>query len=180
MNKIDLRLKAKEIRSQLDVVGYSRVIVERIKSLTEYKSAQNVLFFYPKSFELNLLGLCSDNKNFYLPRIDEQNLLICPYSCNVEMKLSEFKTLEPCTKPVNPKKIDLAIIPCLMADKKGYRLGYGGGFYDRLLPQLKSDCIKIVPVLSELVIDELPVENFDKPVDIVVTENYVLFAKSFS
>ena len=180
MNKTDLRLKAKELRRNVDVEQASSKIVERIRNLSEYKNAKNVLLFYPKDSELNLLALCFDEKQFYLPKIDEQNLLICPYSCDVEMKLSEFKTLEPCTNPVLPEKIDLAIIPCLMADKGGYRLGYGGGFYDRLIPQLKSDCIKIVPVLSQLIVDELPVEEFDKPVDIIITPDYCLFSKTFS
>ena len=180
MDKKDLRLKAKELRRNFDIEQASSKIVERIRNLSEYKNAKDVLLFYPKGSEINLLALCSGDKNFYLPKIDGENLLICPYNCDVEMKLSDFKTLEPCTNPVTPEKIDLAIVPCLMADKKGYRLGYGGGFYDRLIPQLKSDCIKIVPVLSQLVVDELPFEVFDKPVDIIITPDYCLFSKTFS
>lgn len=180
MDKKDLRLKAKEFRRNADVKQASFKIVERIKNLIEYKNAKNVLLFYPKGSELDLLALCSEDKNFYLPRISGENLLICPYSCDVEMKLSHFKTLEPCSNPVSPDKIDFAIIPCLMADKKGYRLGYGGGFYDRLIPQLKKDCVKVCPVLSQLVVDELPFEVFDKPVDIIITSDYCLFSKTFS
>lgn len=180
MDKKDLRLKAKEIRRNVDIEQASSILVEGIRNLSEYKNAKDVLLFYPKGSELNLLALCSDEKQFYLPKIDGENLLICPYNCNVEMKQSQFKTLEPCTNPVAPDKIDLAIIPCLMADKKGYRLGYGGGFYDRLIPQLKNNCVKIVPVLSQLVVGELPVGQFDKPVDIVITPDYCLFSKTFS
>lgn len=180
MDKKDLRLKAKEFRTKADVEQASFKIVEQIKNLNKYKKAKDVLLFYPKGSELNLLDLCSEEKNFYLPRINGENLLICSYSCDVEMKLSHFKTLEPCSTPVSPDKIDFAIIPCLMADKKGYRLGYGGGFYDRLIPQLKNGCVKVCPVLSELVVEELPIEKFDRPVDIIVTQDYSLSAESFS
>ncbi len=173
MEKKDLRKRAKEIRATLNISVISQKIVEQIVNLPEFMRAENVLLFYPKDVELNLLSLCTLDKNFYLPRIYGNNLLICPYSCEVDMQISKFNTKEPCSEPVSPQLIDFAIIPCLMADKKGYRLGYGGGFYDRLIPQLRDDCIKIVPCPSELFVDRLPIENFDKPVDFVCTEKVI-------
>ena len=62
----------------------------------------------------------------------------------------------------------MIIVPALVADKKNYRLGYGGGFYDRFLKEnrnLKS----ILPIAQELVIEELPCEDFDEKVDIVIS-----------
>ncbi|RYZ27704.1 MAG: 5-formyltetrahydrofolate cyclo-ligase, partial [Chitinophagaceae bacterium] len=44
---------------------------------------------------------------------------------------------------IDPKEIDLVVVPLLTFDKKGYRVGYGKGFYDRFLHQCKKDCIKI-------------------------------------
>ena len=60
-----------------------------------------------------------------------------------------------------------------MADRKNFRLGYGGGFYDRFLPSLSPDCVKIAPVAAELLVEKLPVEGFDIPVDFVVTQNEI-------
>ena len=49
------------------------------------------------------------------------------------MEISNFGIKEPCSEPVAPDILDLIIVPALMVDKNGYRLGYGGGFYDRFL-----------------------------------------------
>ena len=65
--------------------------------------------------------------------------------------------------------MDFIIVPALAADRKNYRLGYGGGFYDRFL-KLVPNAVKIVPVHEMFVIEELPVEDFDVPVDLIVTD----------
>lgn len=168
MDKQSLRKKAKEIRRGLDIEALSGVAVAKIQKMPEFQRAENVLLYYPLPDELDLLGLCDCEKSFYLPRIADENLQICPYACGCELKKSAFNTLEPCSAPVEPEVIDFAIIPCLMADKKGFRLGYGGGFYDRLIPLLREDCVKIAAVAQELFVQNLPVEKFDCSVDVVI------------
>ena len=54
-----------------------------------------------------------------------------------------------------------------MADKNNYRLGYGKGFYDRLL--LQTSATTILPIPKELVIEKLSIDSHDKKVDIVMT-----------
>lgn len=168
MDKQSLRKKAKEIRRGLDIEALSGVAVAKIQEMPEFQRAKNVLLYYPLEYELNFLGVCDCEKNFYLPRIAGENLQICPYSCGCELKKSAFNTLEPCSAPVEPEVIDFAIIPCLMADKKGFRLGYGGGFYDRLIPLLREGCVKIAAVAQELFVENLPVGKFDCSVDVVI------------
>lgn len=168
MDKQELRKYAKGIRRKLDIEGLSRAAVKNILNMPEFQRAKNVLLYYPLEYELNLLGLCDCDKNFYLPRINGENLFVCPYSCGCEMKTSKFKTFEPCTAPVSPQIIDFALIPCLMADKRGFRLGYGGGFYDRFIPNLREDCAKVVVVPQKLFVERLPVEKYDCHVDVVV------------
>lgn len=175
MNKPELRKRAKEIRIGLNIQALSEAVCQRVKELTEFKNAKNVFFYYPKGDELNLLTLCGKEKNFYLPRVDGKNLLVCPYDCSTKLEESEFKILEPCSAAVSPEIIDFAIIPCLMADKKLFRLGYGGGFYDRFIPQLRPDCVKIAVVAEQLLVEKLPVEKHDIPMDIIVTEQLNIF-----
>ncbi|MCM1010535.1 MAG: 5-formyltetrahydrofolate cyclo-ligase [Fusobacterium sp.] len=175
MNKSVLRMQAKKIRSGLDIQALSEAICQQVSRLPEFTAAKNVLLFYPKGNELNLLTLCGCGKNFYLPRVEGENLLVCPYDCNTKMKESEFKILEPCSAAVSPEIIDFAIIPCLMADKNLFRLGYGGGFYDRFIPELRPDCVKVTVVADQLVVDKLPVEEHDIPMDIIVTEQLNIY-----
>ena len=63
--------------------------------------------------------------------------------------------------------IDLVIVPALAVDKNNYRLGYGGGFYDRFLRD--KSVTKIVCIPKELIVESVYPEKFDIPVDIVVT-----------
>lgn len=170
MEKDILRQKAREIRRGLELDALSRAICRQIAQMQNFRSANNVLLFHPTECELNLLQLCEFDKNFYLPRVEGKKLLICPYDCNIKLEKSLFNLLEPCSAPVSPQVIDFAIIPCLMADRRKYRLGYGGGFYDRFLPELRSDCVKISAVASMLVIEKLPTNEFDLPVDYIVSE----------
>ncbi len=170
MNKNDLRKQAKEVRARLDISAISDAICSHVAQMPEFICAKNVLLFYPKNSEIDVLSLCRTGKNFYLPRVEGEKLLVCPYDCSVALEKSVFNVLEPCSVPVSPDVIDFAIIPCLMADRKKFRLGYGGGFYDRFLPFLRSDCETVAVCADELLTDELPTDNFDKPVDLVVTQ----------
>jgi 5-formyltetrahydrofolate cyclo-ligase len=166
-DKTFLRKYAKEIRKNLDIIEKSKRIVDKIRLLPEYEKANNVMIFYPTAFEVNLLTLLDDDKNFYFPRVDGENLLVCPNSINIQFKKSKFNIFEPCSNPVNSEILDLIIVPALMVDKNNYRLGYGGGFYDKFLnnnPSIKTIC----PIFSELNVEYLPHEEFDIPVDIVV------------
>lgn len=73
---------------------------------------------------------------------------------------------------INPKEIDLTIVPLLAYDNLGNRLGYGGGYYDRYLPRLRKDAIVVGLAYSNQFVEELTVEHFDKKLDYVITVRY--------
>ena len=169
VTKSELRKQALDIRKTLDMDYISDKIINALRSVELYQDAQNVMIFYPLEHEVNLLPLLEDDKNFYLPKVSGNELLVCPYQKGDELNISKFKTKEPKTAPVKPVILDLIFVPALMIDKNFYRLGYGGGFYDRFLPKTRG-AIKIAPVPNKLIIDNLPVDNFDVPVDVMVDE----------
>lgn len=165
-SKLQFRTNCKNIRKTLDMTKKSRELVSKIRELKEYITARNVMIYYPLKYEVDLLELLKDDKNFYLPKVKDDELLVCPYSNKFE--LSEYNIQEPCTNPVEPDILDLVIVPALAVDKNNYRLGYGKGFYDRFLgqyPNIKS----ITAIPDELVFDSLPVESFDKRINIIVS-----------
>ncbi len=166
LNKADLRIKAKNIRKILDVKLISKIACEKISNLKEFQQAKNVMIFYPLEFEINLLSLISEDKNFYLPRINGENLEVCTYQKGDTLNLSKFKTQEPLTKAISPNTLDLIIVPALMVDKNNYRLGYGKGFYDRLISQTSAKTV--LPIAKELLVENLPTEPHDKKIDIVI------------
>ena len=118
-------------------------------------------------FEINLLELMVDDKNFYLPKVCGDDLKICSFKIGDELIKSEFNVCEPCSNPIDPQSLDLIIVPALMADKNNYRLGYGGGFYDRFLANY-NNIPTILPIAKELLIDNLPHEKFDIKVDYII------------
>ena len=146
----------------------SENLVQNIRQNDAYKKAKHVMLFYPTRYEVNLLKLLEDDKKFYFPRVKEDDLLVCPYENWVQLEKSEFNILEPCSNPVEPKVLDLIIVPALMVDKKGYRLGYGGGFYDRFLANSMRKAVTMCAISEELFVNKLPHEEFDIPIDIIV------------
>ena len=147
----------------------SKRLAQKLRNTEEYKSAKNIMIFYPLKDEVDLLELTNDNsKTFYLPKIDGDNLLCCKYDSNTELCESCFHTKEPVTEQTTfTHQPDLVIVPALAVDKNNYRLGYGGGFYDRFLS--KTETIKIVCLPKQFVVKTVYPENFDIPVDRVIT-----------
>jgi 5-formyltetrahydrofolate cyclo-ligase len=166
--KSELRLWAKSVRKNLDMQRISRELVEKIRLLPEYKRAKSVMLFYPTKHEINLIKLLEDKKKFYFPRVNGEDLEVCPYKIGDSLQLSSHKIFEPCSNPITPRVLDLIIVPALIADKQGYRLGYGGGFYDRFLDKLEKKTLTICPIPETLYVKELPHEDFDKRVDRVI------------
>lgn len=166
-NKTDLRIWAKSIRKTLDMDKISNNAVRLIRENSLYKKAENILIFYPMKYEVNLLELLEDNKNFYLPKVCEKRLLICPFKSGDKLEKSDFNILEPCSISVNPNILNLIILPALMADEAGYRLGYGKGFYDRFLGE-NPDIKTILPIPKELFVTSLVHDDFDKTADIII------------
>ena len=85
---------------------------------------------------------------------------------NVYMDLQEPKPDE--TVLVSPENIDCIIVPGIVFDKNGYRVGYGGGYYDRYLTGVNGMMISLA--FNMQVKERVPVESFDIPVDLIITE----------
>lgn len=164
-NKTGYRLYAKELRKKLDLISLSQKCCDAIRQDKHYKDSNNIMLYYPTTYEIDLRDLFKDKKNFFLPKVTDRNILVCPVSGKLEK--SELNIMEPCTEPVSPELLDMVIVPALMADSEGYRLGYGGGFYDRFLPFCKN-AFKIVIVPKELFVEILPHDHFDVKVDKVL------------
>lgn len=181
MNKQELRKYAMHTRKSLDIRSISQSICLK---LIDFFAKQNVkdkkiLVYMPFRSEIDLTMLFSEVKtHWFLPRVndDKQTMSILSY-CEVDdLHTNSWGILEPHkgADKIEPEELDIVIMPALMADKHGYRLGYGAGFYDRLVVELREDCIKIVPVAEILFVPELAHDVWDKPADLIVTEKKFL------
>lgn len=167
-NKQQLRTWAEAQRNKLDMNNLSAALISKLRNLKDYEKAKNIMIFYPLKKEVNLLELMNDNdKNFYLPKIIGREIVCCPYSKGEELCSSRFNTKEPYTEAVDKDIIDLIIVPALAVDENNYRLGYGGGFYDRFLVDTK--CKKIACIPKQLIIKTIFPEKTDIAVDFVIS-----------
>ena len=73
-------------------------------------------------------------------------------------------------KKIRPSVIDFAIIPGVAFDVAGNRLGYGKGFYDRLLLNLSEDCLTVGISYQCQIFDSIPTEDHDISLDLVLTD----------
>lgn len=86
--------------------------------------------------------------------------------------------MEPETDEMVPSdSIDLVIVPGLAADKKGNRMGYGKGYYDRFLSHL-TQCKSVMILPDEFICDYVPVNSHDVPVNALISESGIVFCNS--
>ena len=167
-NKTDIRIKAKNLRKTLPILSISQTLTQALKKDDYYVCAKNVMFFYPMDNEIDLRGILSDDKRFYLPRVNGNNIEVCPYSLGDKLKKSAFGVLEPVLPATDPKEPDLVIVPALMADSQGYRLGYGGGYYDRFLSKYGKNFKTISLLPRVLMVEKLPIDEYDVKIDKII------------
>jgi 5-formyltetrahydrofolate cyclo-ligase len=146
-----------------------------------FDNARVVLAYAALRFELDpqhaLAQAAHAGKTLLLPRVvpESHELTLHVYKLGDELSESGFGVREPLASAerVAHEQVDLVLVPALAFDARGYRLGYGKGFYDRLLPTLgRAERIGLAFELSLL--PQLPNEEHDIAVHRVVTEKRVL------
>lgn len=168
MDKQSLRKWARGKRKELDMERVSSILAEKLIQTEEYKNSKNIMLFYPLPDEVNLLLLLKNKtKNFYLPRIKGDELECCVYKEGDELCESCFHTKEPTCNACNKTNIDMIIVPALAIDKNGYRLGYGGGFYDRFLSNFIG--IKVCCIPKEFILETVYPEKHDIKMDLIIS-----------
>lgn len=183
MEKREIRRKIKEMRQLLTELEKERAaeeVFERLENTAAFLLSDHILMYHSLPDELSthrFLEKWSDRKKFYLPRVNGVNLDILPYNQS-RLELGAFHIEEPIgDELIDPDNIELMIIPAVAYDRKGNRLGRGKGFYDRLLKDSKAS--KIGVGYEFQLVESLPVEPHDIPVDMVITQDTTIVIKQF-
>ena len=79
-----------------------------------------------------------------------------------------------CLRIVDPKQLDLVMVPGCAFNPSGNRMGFGGGYYDRFLETINDDCITVALIREDFIFDEIPMEAHDKSVDYMITEKRLI------
>lgn len=157
----------------------SEAICRHLLALDEYKSAKIVFAFAGTEKEIDTSLFMNETiaagKALILPRCAAEHAIdLCVVRSMDDLEAGAYGILEPkksCAL-VTAADIDFAVVPCLSFDRKGRRLGQGGGYYDRLLPHLH--CPTVLICREQLMSPEVPVEEHDMRCTMLVTEKGVL------
>jgi 5-formyltetrahydrofolate cyclo-ligase len=159
----------------------SKEIKERLFELDEYKDAKTVLFYVSNNDEVFTHDMIRESfykKNVIIPISNTENniLILSKLKSWDELTIGSYRILEPKKEKIrktNINEIDLIIVPGVAFDAKGNRMGHGKGYYDRLLENKKQ--IPTVGLAFEFqVVNDIPTDEYDIPVDLIITEKRII------
>ncbi|MFA6440354.1 MAG: 5-formyltetrahydrofolate cyclo-ligase [Bacteriovoracaceae bacterium] len=182
-NKIRLREELKRKRLEIsknEVQKRSKLIVEELLSLPDFFRADIVhTYISTKNNEVDthdlIRLLLKQKKRVVVPIADKatKTMRHSELFSLSELVGGAYGILEPrMCRPVPVSDLQVVIVPALAVDRKGHRLGFGAGFYDRFLHDVKLPTIALAYDFQ--VIDEVPQEPTDVPVSYVVTDREII------
>lgn len=151
-------------------------VIDRLLKMEIWKKAETVAIVKSQPFEFSTEQIIEEGwkqgKMILLPRtLPGYVLEFVPYYDGMVLEKSSFGILEPSSYLHAKKKqdIDLILVPGLAFSKDGYRIGFGGGYYDRYLQNYTGTTAALV--LNQQLIDLPELNSFDIPIDYVITES---------
>jgi len=178
--KSKLRKKILKVREKIKKKNTQINFNQLIKILKKEKITKKIIGgYYPVNFEIDDLTLLRKfEKNRFdisLPVIEKNfQMDFYKWSFSDPLKVNRYGIPEPVIKNiVNP---DILLIPLVAFDKNLNRLGYGGGYYDRLIQKLsnKKKILKIGLAFSVQKINKVPINTYDQKLDYIVTNKYIV------
>ena len=180
MLKSQLRKKILKIREKNNKKNTQISFNQITKILKKEKITKKIIGgYYPVNFEVDDLMLLEkfEKKNFNisLPVVKKNfQMDFYKWSFSDPLKVNKYGIPEPEIKSIVYP--DILLVPLVAFDKNLNRLGYGGGYYDRLMKRLskKKNIIKIGLALSFQKIDKVPINAYDQKLDYIVTNKYII------
>ncbi len=192
MNQHDLRQEKHRLREvarqrrlhQQDGVRLSDAIFQRLIDLPQYAQARSALCYVSFGAEVathNFLGrIQADGKRVVVPWCAAQHLELFCVSSFDDLAPGPLGILEPKAelrdesgRQAKVEDLDLLVVPGLAFDRQGNRLGYGKGYFDRLLPGARPDALVAAVAFEYQMLDAVPREPYDVRVDLVITESAI-------
>lgn len=169
-------LAARDATPAQERAEHSRWIADRILALPELAAARVVMAFSSFGSEVDtasiLEGLVARGARLALPRIEGTEIVAVTYRPGDAVTRVGFGALEPSGgEVVLDTEIDVVITPGVAFDRRGFRVGYGGGYYDRLFRRTRPEAFRVAAAFALQLVDEVPHGPADLPVDMVVTEH---------
>lgn len=191
----EVKEKKKKIRAEItktietmpeeELEKRARIIEERLFDFANFLESKVPLLYMSQGIEMptgNIILRCfAENRVVVLPTFEEKKYTMTLYKIDdfdADLVDGPRKVKEPdparC-KRVPLDKVDIAIIPGYAFDEKGGRIGSGLGYYDRIIPKLPLTTRKVALTLEAQIVPQIPTESHDKHVDIIITDERVIY-----
>jgi len=184
--KKKLREKALQKRKNINLnlkKELDKRIFNRLHESSYYKNANKIFIYVSYDTELDTKEIINkaleEGKRIFIPRIENKTKSMDAVEITSLDNLEESKygILEPSIykKAIEPNEIDLIIVPGVGFDRCGGRIGYGAGYYDRYFKKINKENlvdIKKVALAYDLqILEQVPMDEFDVPIDYILSEN---------
>ena len=182
MDKKTLRkryLAARTALSAGEKQGIDRAITENVLKSALYREAKCVFCYVSTAEEIDTRAILEaalrDGKTVCVPLCGRGGSMSARrITALSDLQTGHYGILEPpdTAEEIAPEDIDLVLAPALSCDRAGFRLGYGGGYYDRFLAKTGAVCAALCA--EARLTDALPAEPFDRRCDYIFTEGRIL------
>lgn len=179
---MDKKTLRKEIQTKLKLISdenrkkYEEIIYEKLFENEKFKNSKCIAITIPFGTEINTYPI--------IEKLLDEKKIVCSPICEKESRKMTFYKIESLDNlieghygiktPLMVEKniifkedIDLIIVPGVGFDRYNFRIGFGGGYYDRYLKDFKGHTISLA--FKEQIIDKVPTNKFDLPVEFVIT-----------
>jgi 5-formyltetrahydrofolate cyclo-ligase len=172
-------LAERDALSGTERAARSEAIADRVLGLDKATGAAAVLAFWSFGSEVDTAPLIhrlrSRGTTVALPRTRDGDIVPVVWTPGSSMTETSFGTREPANgRVLQAGELDLIVVPGVAFDRSCRRVGYGGGFYDRLLARTRDGAAAVAIAFGVQVVDQVPTGPLDRPVDTIVTEDDVI------
>lgn len=190
-SKKELRRTIKQLLAEMtpqQAALASQEACENILDQREFSDARNVMIFLPIPGEIDARSIAraawAAGKRVSVPKVFGPGLMeaVEIFSLETGLETSKMGIPEPVSNKTMPRdQLDLIIVPGLAFDRKGHRLGRGGGFYDRFLGDPRTAGALLCGLaFSKQVVDSIPIEAHDRTIQVLATdEDFLRFGRNF-
>ena len=171
-------LQTRNAMTREEIAAASQEIVKKLTEMEEIRRASTLMVFLSFGSEVDTDDLIrwgwGEGKRIVVPLCcpETRELMPCRIDGFDELETGHYGIREPkasSLQPVPQREIDAVLIPAVAFDRRGCRIGYGGGYYDRFLPGVPR-AAKIGAAFACQIVAEIPADPYDVTVDIIVTE----------